>query len=548
MIRHMDSLINEKYTKYAYDVLEGRIIAGNYIKLACKRFLSFFEREDIYFDGSKCDKVINFISHLKHFSGKSSGQPFILENWQRWIVYNIFGFYYKDTGLRVTNKVFILVARKNGKSAFASALCLYGLLCDGEDGAQVLNVANSREQGKLLFDMECNLLKSIDPKGKHFLTYRDRIKYPKTNSYSRCLSSESKGLDGLSASFFVCDETHEYADSKLWDVLISSQGFRSNPLAIQISTSGFRLFGFCKKYRDMCVNILNGVAIDDTQFSAIYEMDEGDDWTLEENWIKANPNIDVSVNRKNLRDQVNMAKNNTSLEVSIRTKNFNQWVASQDIWISNDLLIQCSEEVNLEDYKDSFCYMGVDLSAVSDLTALSILIPNDDKFIFKTYYYLPSSCLHDNSNSELYKEWARKKLLKITDGNVTDYDYVLNDILRINKSIYISKIGYDSWNATQWAISATEQNLPLEPFSQALGSFNRPTKELERLIKMGKVVIDNNEITRWCFANVTLKYDHNDNCKPVKQENQQKIDGVVAMIQSLGTYLSVTHYDNSIDI
>ena len=548
MVTNGNSLIDEKYLSYANKVLNGEIVTGKLIKLAAKRYLNFFDREDIYFDGSKCDKVINFISKLKHFSGRSSGKNFILEEWQKWIVYNIFGFYYKDTGLRMTNKVFILVARKNGKSAFASALCLYGLLCDGEDGAQVLNVANSREQGKLLFDMECNLLKSIDPKGKHLHTYRDRIKYPKTNSYSRCLSSDSTGLDGLSASFFVCDETHEYADSKLWDVLISSQGFRSNPLAIQISTSGFRLFGFCRKYRDMCVNILNGVSNDDTQFSAIYEMDDEDNWQLEENWIKANPNIDVTVNRKYLRDQVNMAKNNTSLEVGIRTKNFNQWVSSQDIWINNDTLLKYSQDVKLEDYKDSFCYMGVDLSAVSDLTALSVLIPTDDKFIFKTFYYLPNSCLQDNSNSELYKEWKRKKLLTITDGNVTDYDFVLNDILRINKSIYISKIGYDSWNATQWAIDATEKSLPLEPFSQALGNFNRPTKEIERLIKMGKVVIDNNEITRWCFSNVMLKYDHNENVKPVKQENQQKIDGVIAMIQALGTYLTVAHYDNSIDI
>ena len=120
---------------------------------------------------------------------------------------------------------------------------------------------------------------------------------------------------------------------------------------------------------------------------------------------------------------------------------------------------------------------------------------------------------------------------------MTDYDYILNDLLKANEKVYIRSIAYDSYNATQWAISATEQSLPLEPFSQSLGSFNKPTKELERLIRSGKVVIDNNEITRFCFANVVLKFDYCDNIKPTKATNQNKIDGVIAMIQALGAYL-----------
>ena len=541
------SLIDEKYTKYAQDVLAGRIIAGNYIKLACKRYLKFLERDDIYFDTSKCDRVINFISKLKHFSGKTSGKHFILEEWQKWIIYNIFGFYYKDTGHRVTTKAYILVARKNGKSCFASALCLYGLLADEEDGAQVLNVANSKEQGKLLFDMECGLVKSIDPKGKYLKTYRDRIKFLEKNSYSRCLSADSKGLDGLSASFFVCDETHEYTDSKLWDVLISSQGFRDNPLAIQISTSGFRLFDFCRKYRDMCINILKELAVDDTQFSAIYEMDEGDDWQLEENWIKANPNIDVTVSRKYLKDQVIMAKNNTSLEVGIRTKNFNQWVSSQVTWIDDDIVSNASQDLKwLPTLNGKEAYCGVDLSAVSDLTAMSIMIVDDDRLIFKNKYYLPQSCLDNNSNKELYKRWAQSGMLTITEGNVVDYDYVTNDLVKLNEQFNIQKVAYDSYNATQWAINTEAAGLPLEPYGQSLGNFNRATKEFERLLKQGKIIIENNEITRWCINNVTLKYDYCENCKPVKTSKQQKIDGVIAMLEALGTYLNVPHWNNII--
>lgn len=537
--------LDEKYTKYARDVTEGKVITGKLIKLACQRYLRFLERDDLEFRPEAVDRVVTFISKLKHYTGKSAGKNFILEPWQHWIVCNIYGFYDKKTGLRVTTKAFILVARKNGKSAFASALCLYHLIADNEEGAQVLNVANSRDQSKLLFDMSSNMAKTLDPKSRYLRAYRDRILFDKTKSFSRCLSTDATGLDGLNSSFFVADETHSYKDSTLWDVLISSQGFRTQPLALQISTAGFNLYGFCKKYRDMCSEVLYGVKEDDTLFSAIYEMDDGDDFTDESNWLKCNPNLDITVTKKYLQEQVISAKNNASLEVGILTKNFNKWCNSSNTWLGNDLLLKYSKSVNLEDFKDSTCHIGIDLAAVSDLTAVSIMVKRENIHYFKTFYYLPQSALANNVNSELYKEWKRKGYLTITPGNVTDYDYVLNDILKVSKILPIEKIAYDSYNATQFAINATEQNLPLEPFSQALWNFNRPTKEFERLLKQGNVVIDNNEITRWCFNNVVLKYDHNDNCKPVKEQDMNKIDGVIAIVEALGVSLK-PEYDNSI--
>jgi phage terminase large subunit-like protein len=88
--------------------------------------------------------------------------------------------------------------------------------------------------------------------------------------------------------------------------------------------------------------------------------------------------------------------------------------------------------------------------------------------------------------------------------------------------------------------------LPLEPYSQSIGNFNKPTKELERLVLSDKVIIDDNEITRFCFRNVELKFDHNNNCKPVKYKDNNKIDGVIAMIEALGGYLQTPIYSNEI--
>lgn len=532
------------YKSYPNKVLNGEISTNTYIKNACKRYLEFFDKYE--FKPDKVEKVIKFISKLKHFTGKSSGKQFTLEEWQIWCLSSIFGFY-KD-GKRVCRNVYIEIARKNGKSAFISAIALYCLIADGEDGAEVDVVANSRQQAHILYDMCRNFAETIDKKGKYIQGYRDKIKFNHTKSHIQVLSSDSTTLDGYNASMFCQDEVHAAKDSKLYDVMKSSQGMRENPLAILITSAGFDLFGFCYTLRTGYIDIISGLKEDDSLFAAIYCLDDDDDWKDEKNWIKANPNIDITVSSEYLKEQVKSATNNKTLEVGVKTKNFNVWVSSSDIWIPSNLLIDASRKINISDYKDMYGYMGVDLSSVSDMTTFSLMIPQDDKYIYYTKYYLPESCLYDNPNSELYKQWKREGYLTITHGNVVDYDYILQDILRVQDAgIFISKIAYDQYNATQWAINATEQGLPLVPYSQALWNFNKPTKEFERLMKSNKIIIDNNPITRWCFQNVALKFDHNNNCKPVKGGTEMgKIDGVIAMVEALGIYLDEPKYNNEI--
>lgn len=541
-------IINNKYTDYANKVLSGEIISCDYVKLACKRYLSWLERTDIEFRTDRVDRVVNFMSKLKHFTGKMNGKPFILSDFQFWIICNIYGFYWKDTDNRVIKNVYIELARKNGKSFFAAAMALYNLVADGENNAEIELVANSTKQAKIIFSMCKYLVDGLDRKHKYFKSFRDNIRFEKTKSFLQVLSSDANANDGWNSSLFIIDEYHSAPNSSMYDVMKSSQGNRDNPLSIVITTAGFNLFSPCYQLRQTNIEILKGIKEDNTVFAAIYTLDDGDDWQDEKNFIKSNPNLGISVKRNYLLEQVQQAKNNTSLEVGTRTKNFNQWVNSYDIWLSNDLLLNHTKKIDLSNYKDCTAYIGVDLAAVSDLTAVSVMIPKDDKYIFKTFYYLPQSALENNVNSELYKQWKREGYLTVTDGNVTDYDYILRDILKVNNDIFIEKIAYDAYNATQWAINATSEGLQLEPFSQALWHFNRCTKEFERLIKLGNVILDDNPITRWCFSNVTLKYDHNENVKPVKTVDMQKIDGVIAMLESLGVYMEQPHYNNVIGV
>jgi len=557
--RATDSLQYQKYKEYALDVVQHKQIACKYVIQACERYLSWFERDDLLFRPEKADAVINFISKLKHYSGRFNRKPFLLLPYQKWMIYSIFGWYYKnDPEKRVTKRLYIELSRKQGKTALLSSISLFCLL--ETPAAECYVVANNAKQAKICFDMASNFLSSIDPKGKFFERYRDSIRFNATKSKIQVLSGNSSGNDGFSPSFYVLDEAHEQPDSRAWDVLISGQGARYNDncLAAIITTAGFNKYLFCYEYRQTCLEILSGLKTDDSQFIAIYTQDEEDDiFNDEECWIKSNPSLGVTVSKEYLREQVKNAQNNTSLLTGVLTKNFNLWCDSMDTWITHDELLACSKSFELSDFNpdEDLCTVGIDLASVSDLCAVSALVHKDDLYYFKTWYFLPESALNpNNSNCELYRRWKREGYLNCTGGNVTDYDKILQ--LLGNFPLTISSIAYDQYNATQFVISGQALfGLNYEPFSQSIFNFNRPTREFERLLRMGKVVLDYNPITFWNFSNCSLKEEPScGNVKPIKsgsgksekKSGQNKIDGVIAILQSLGRFLEQPQFDTSI--
>lgn len=535
--------MNKPYYRYAQDVIEGKIVAGEFIRSACERFFSLMEDDRYEFREDKVDEVINFFPYLKHFKGRHADKPFTLEPWQEWIVASIYGFYVREDGSRLTQTVYIEVARKNGKTALAAGIGLNALINDDEAGAEVYFAANSKEQVKISAWPLCsNFAKKFDPKNRYLQVFRDTITFEKTSSWLKVLAADSTKLDGPNPSTFVLDEYHAAKNNSLKAVLESGQGTRDNPLEVIITTAGFDKLGPCYELRTTGSEILKGLKEDDSFFVAIYSLDEQDDWKDESVWAKSNPNIEVTVKPSYIRKEIRKAINTPSDEVNVKTKTLNMWCDAETVWIPEHYILNSSKEIRLDDFAGMDCYMGIDLSSTSDLTCAAFMFPTEDKYYFKVKYYLPEMALQERRFKELYGEWRRQGLITITPGNVTDYDYILNDIMDIRDKVYIQKIAYDTWNATQFTINAEEKGLPMEPFSQVLGNFNRPTKEMERLLLSGKAFIDNNVINRHCFRNVVMARDRNGNTKPSKQFEEKKIDGVIGMLEALGVYLVSPHY------
>lgn len=535
-----------KGIQYAKDVVSGKILACQWVKLACKRFLDDINSQDYYFDEKKYNTLTTFTGVMKHYSSGAAGKPFILEPWEDFIICNIFCLYRVDTRRRKYKTAHISVSRKNGKTTLAAALGLFSLIADGEPASSVIMAANSREQAHIDFDAASAFARQLDPRKKSLKVLRNEIVFQKNNASLKVISADASTGDGLNPQLVILDELHEAPDSKLFDVLRSGQGFREQPLMLSITTAGFRIGGFCNQYEDYCKEILMGQKVDDTLFALLYTLDDGDDWTDESNFIKSNPNLGVTVKRDWLSEQVNQAKNSHTLEVGVKTKNLNVWCSSSTTWIPEQYIRKSLMDVDLTEFKNKnnyLVYLGFDLAAISDLTAVSIMFvdPDTEEYFFKTWYYLPKSALDGKYNSELYKMWSSKGFLTLTDSETTDYNYIQNQIVYLYETFDVQGVFFDSWNAQMLVNNLTNLGLPMTAYSQSIGNFNKPTKEMERLVLSDKVRFDNNPITRFCFDSVELKVDLNGNSKPVGDHNAKKIDGVISMLNALGGYLSVIY-------
>lgn len=545
--KEIEKEIREKITTYPWDVLEGKILTCENIKLACKRFIGFLDMEDRYFDVGDVERTIRFFQRFRHFTGQYNNKPFILQEWQKFMICGIYGFKWKKDGTRVTRTFILSVSRKGGKSSIISIMAIKALL--EENNAQVIVAANSASQASILFKMASSYLKTLGGKvDKLFRRFRDRIMFDKTDSSMRVVSADASRLDGLNCNFAVVDEISQAPNSDVYDVLESSMGSRQQPLMCCCTTRSNNQSGFYKELEQSGIDVMRGLKQDDSVFCLVYTLDDGDDCEDEKVWKKCSPNLGISVSEDFYRQQITKMKNNPSQTTAIMTKVFNVWTSTSNVWIPQSYTFKVMDKVRMDDFKDKLLYLSFDLASTSDLTCLSAMYEDNGIYYFKNWYYLPQEALKTSTNKDNYKKWQRQGFLTVTQGNVTDYDYVMNDIQKLqDNSEGIVRISYDSWNATDFTIRLTEGGFNMKPYSQSIGSMNRPTKAIERLIMDGKnIVIDKNPITLFCFENSVPKPDYNDNIKIIKESYENKIDGVIAIIMNYGGFQEENHYDGAL--
>ena len=445
---------------------------------------------------------------------------------------NIYG-WVDDNLIRKHQTVILEIARKNGKSLFASAVAIYDLLY-GEEGGEVYSLATKQEQAKICFDAAERMLKTADDRvADQFKIVTNQITNKKTWSKYKALSKDSHRLDGLNPTVCIFDEAAAVEDRNLFGVMTTAVGARDNYLMLYITTAQFNRSTSYYEKRVRLLDIIRGDIEDDRTFGLIYTLDKDDDWTDPSVWIKANPGLNVSVSEEFLENQIKEATTISSEKNNVLTKHFNVWTSSEENWIDQGYWIECKGEIE----RKGDLYIGMDLSYTRDLTALCYMWNNGDKFSVDFQCFLPQRIIRElpSHKRELYHQAVQSGVLLPTSGDVVDYREVRDCIKDMASKHKLKMIGYDQWNANILVNELEDMKLPTTDIGQNMKSLSAASKEAERLIIEQKIVHEGNPFIDWQLECCISHSDVNGNIKVKKEDADKsaKIDAIIAMIMCM---------------
>lgn len=564
-------MLNSVPFQYANDVLKGRIVTGQNIRLAVEHFFEKIEgNNDYLLDNNAGMMVLNFFpTFLQHTKGPIAGQPFHLSPYQQFTYYNIYGWHRPDpeTGkmVRLIRTVYEKVARKNGKTAGVAGLGLYSESFDGVSGPEIYVGATKEQQAKVMWEQAHQFVfKSVALRQMGFKNTQREIRFGPTMGVFRFLGGDSKSLDGLNPNLSVIDEYHAHASDGVREVLESAMGARLNPLTYIITTAGTNIASVCKNYEDVCIDILKGIKKDDSTLIMMHDMDEGDDWENPDNWQKANPNLGVSVSMDYLRTEYIKAVNQPSKAPNFKTKHLNMWVDAYSTHIPDEIWMQNTQKPKLINFLEYGCAGGMDLSSREDLSSYTLVSnPCPDGYVdMLSFNFCPKDTIRQRSKEDRvpYDYWATvkmtdyldctgvpdeivriiqdKTILIATPGNQIDYDYIEHIILETFWALKVKWIEYDRYKSTELVQGLGKQEVEMHPFSQTVGEYSSPTQEFERLVYTGKFRHGGNPLVRWCVSNIMPFVNNNEDYRYVKKERKKRVDPVQAAVMAIGARMT----------
>lgn len=551
--------------RYIEQVQSGEILACKPVKEAVQRHLDDLKsghKRGLYFDDAAAAKTLKFFPYLHHSKGKWAGTVFIPEDWQAFIVYCLFG-WKRTGGTRRFRTAYVEVPRKMGKTTLGAGIANYMLIGDGEAGAEIYTGATTRDQAKICFNEAQEMIRKSPALNKRATVLAHNVHVLATASKMQPVSSDHNVLDGLNPHCVILDEIHAYRDSGLFDIFVSAIGARTQPLIFMITTAGFNKEWFCYNYRKYVLSILNKSVRDDSIFGIVYTLDDGDEWTDETNWFKSNPNLGVSVSLDYLRSRVKTAMQRPSEQVNVKTKNLNVWTDAPKVWITAETWGKGNLPVNEMKLRGQVCYGGLDLATKEDFNALVLVFPDGEgSFDVVCRFWIPKATVDKRRTEGLTQidEWISGGWLRVTEGEMVDYDQILADILEDFGTFDLRSIAKDAWNSA-WMYQ--QLNAVLEPlyhegkyiprvsdFSQTIKNMTSPTVYVEDLCDQGKLRHGGNPVLSWMMGNVALEMIGKEvedpitgkpqqARKPSKLKSQKKIDGAVSLVMALGEYLTL---------
>jgi len=544
---------------YAREVVDGRLPAGKYHRLACARHLNDRVRErtagfPYVFHMEQADRVLRFARQMKHYKGRQfAGQPFEPTPCQVFRLGSMFGWRHAETGLRRFTTAYNEVPRKQGKSFEAAVIAVYVTFFEGEPGAEGYTIATKEKQARIVFDAAKKLVKGSG--------LSSRIKVNAANMHRESteqklepLGSDSDTTDGLNPHFVGVDELHAFKSRGLLDVMESATGARVNPLIFEITTAGDDPVSVCGDQHDYACRILDGVLEDDPStlafFAFIAHADETDDPWSEETWKKANPHWGISVNPEDMRKLAAKAKQMPSAAAEFKQKRLNLWVNASNPCLSIEGWRRGQSSLTQDEWLTSLrgqkCYVGVDLASTLDLMALTALFPptkDGDRWRLLQTIWTPEDTLRERAHRDRapYEVWSAQGWLTTPKGKTLDPDIARQRILELRSIVTILQVGFDPWHA-----DAPIKNLiTVDGFAetqviavpQTYAGLSSAESRFQSEVLEGRVDANGCPVTAWAVSNTVDQQDGKGNIFFTKRKSRGRIDPVKSATTALALAL-----------
>lgn len=484
---------------------------------------------------TRAERVIAFIESLSITSGAHAGRPFKLRDWQRAIIEAVYST--DDDGVRQVRQALLAIPRKNGKTQLAAALALCHLAGpEAESRGQVYSAAADRDQAALLFKEMVALIEGFEFLAERIVirTHNKTLEDVETGSMYQALSSDARKAHGLSPSFVVCDELAQWHGRELYDNLLTGTGARAEPLVITISTMSADPNSVMSELVAYGRQVLDGTIEDPTFHPVIYSADEKADPWAEDTWFACNPALGDFRSLPEMRTAAAQAQRLPAREPSFRLLYLNQPVDAASRFLNGVDWRACAADA--PDLLGKRCYLGLDLSSTTDLTALAAYFPDSGHVL--TWFWCPGDDLDEAERRDHvpYQLWARQGHIEATPGRAIDKRFVVHRIGQIVADYEVAACAFDRWRVDEVQRLLADENIRLhmEPWGQGFRDMSPALDALETLVLQGQLKHPSHPVLDWCVANTTTLSDPSGNRKPAKDRSTGRIDGLVALSMAVG--------------
>lgn len=559
---------------YIESVLDGTQLVAKTVRKTVDRHVSDLKRSEdqsypFYFDAEAGSRVCRLFETLR-----PSKWPvrMTMGPWMVTCTLLLYGWKHKSTKLRRFRQAFLMWPRKSGKSAYLSVLSINALIADGEMGPEVYSAALTEEQARRVFDESVAMVEGTPQLREKIVKVGDqpckRLTVPSVpNSVFRPLSRDKETMEGLHIHFTAADEVHKWTDRGKWDVIRFGMRARRQPLLVAITTAPSEEdnTSICNTLLNYSVKVLDGIIPDETFFSWITSIDPEDAWDDETQWIKACPNLGVTVKLEDMRQEALEAKNQPEslnafkrYSLNIRVDALDQPIATAD-WnacsraprFTNDLrMSQLLRAHTMRTMRGRICFAALDLAIIDDTSALVLIFPPmmpGEKWRILPNFWIPSENIQTRVEKDRvpYDLWKDHGFLYVTPGKTTDYDWIADRIMEINKLYDLRELVYDPALASGLIKQVLTKGFKADKvvkFAQTAMNYAAPCGDFTRTVVRKEIAHDADPVLRWQITNLRWKKNYTGLIMPDKEKSIEKIDGVTAAIMGYGR---ATHPDNA---